>query len=144
MGHLPETQKSETRALLPNQSFSSWLRSQTGLFISQLLGSASFLAALLYYLTRLFEHGSEPSSHFQPGKLLPLIDYAHIVFVIIFIIALIGILDDNERGEYRVGLVFRRVFGKSLENSPVLLPIMGLWRLVKSPASLSFRSCVLH
>lgn len=122
ISHLSETLKSETSAPLPNQSFSSWVRSNTGLFISQLLGSASFLAALLYYVTRLFEHHetSSPqphgSSQFKPEELLALIDYAHIAFVIIFIIALIRVLDDNERGEYRVGRVLRRVFGGPQNN----------------------------
>lgn len=102
--------------VLPNQSFLSWLKQQTVLFISQVLASAYFVASLLYYASGLASHHIAEELK-EPRTFLPLIDNIHIVFMVIFIITLIRVLDDNDRGEYRVGLVFDRVFGKPQTKS---------------------------
>lgn len=110
--HAPTIDLSHDQPPLPNQHFSSWLRSQTALFISQIvaiLGVISFLASLVYYVLHLKET-SEFLQHAANVRLI--VDYAHIVFMAVFSLALIHFLDDNERGSYRVGLVYKQAFGK--------------------------------
>jgi hypothetical protein len=100
--------------LLPNQPFFSWLKTQTTLFITQIIGILGFitlLVSLIYYSTNVVHR--ENGTEFVVSRNLKLIiDYAHIVLIVIFIIALLRVLDDNDRGSYRVSLVFKRVFGK--------------------------------
>jgi hypothetical protein len=94
---------------LPNQSFSPWLRSQTTLFISQIvaiLGAVYFLASLAYYVLHVSEGGKWPN----PLTIKLIIDYVHVAFMAVFSLALIHVLDDNERGSYHVKLVHGRVF----------------------------------
>lgn len=96
---------------LPNQHFSSWLRSQTTLFISQIvaaLGIVLFIAEEIYYV----KHAGEEGKFLDPLTVKLIVDYAHIIFIAVFILVLIRVLDDNERGSYRVRLVYRRVFKK--------------------------------
>ncbi len=100
---------------LPNQHFSSWLRSQTTLFISQIvavLGIVLFVAEEIYYL----KHAREEGNLLDPLTVKLIVDYAHIVFMAVFILVLIRVLDDNERGSYRVRLVYERVFKKPKEG----------------------------
>lgn len=100
---------SQDQPPLPNQHFSSWLRGQTMLFISQIsaiLGFVLFLASLVYYVSHLGEH----SEILKPLTVKLIVDYAHVIFMAVFILALIQVLDDNERGSYRVKLVYKRVF----------------------------------
>jgi hypothetical protein len=109
--HTPAIDLSQDQPPLPNQHFSSWLRGQTTLFISQIvavLGIISFLASMIYYVLHLGDTGK----FLQPKYLRLVIDYAHIVFIAVFILVLIKVLDDNDRGSYRVRLVYERVFGK--------------------------------
>src|SRR5687767_6619903 len=112
MSHAPAIDPGHDQPPLPNQHFSSWLRGQTTLFISQIvaiLGVISFLASLVYYVLHL----KETSEFLQRASNVRLIvDYAHIAFMAVFSLVLIHFLDDNERGSYRVSLVYERVFGK--------------------------------
>ena len=97
---------------LPNQAFSSWLRGQTTLFISQIaaiLGLVLFLAEEVYYVSKF---GKEQGHFLEPSTIKLIVDYAHIAFMAVFILVLIQVLDDNERGSYRVKLVYERVFKK--------------------------------
>jgi hypothetical protein len=106
------------QTLLPNQSFFAWLRTQTTLFISQILALLtfiSFLASLIYYVHDVTEVG-EKASVFELTTINLFIDFAHIVLIVIFIVALIQVLDDNVRGSYRVGLVYDRVFKTPLKD----------------------------
>jgi hypothetical protein len=109
--HTPTIDVSQDQPPLPNQYFSPWLRGQTALFISQIsaiLGFVLFLASLVYYVLHL----GEPGKFLGPKTVKLIVDYAHVVFMAVFILVLIQVLDDNERGSYRVKLVHERVFGK--------------------------------
>jgi hypothetical protein len=100
---------SQDQPPLPNQHFSSWLRGQTTLFISQIvavLGIILFIAEEVYYVS----HGFENGKLFEPITVRLIVDYAHILFITVFIVVLIRVLDYNERGSYRVKLVYKRVF----------------------------------
>jgi hypothetical protein len=101
---------------LPNQSFISWLKSQTALLISQFLGLISVayvLTALIYYLKN-FENSPEI---FEPKNIQGFVIYAHIPFLLLFIVTLLNILDYNDPGSYRARIVFDRVFNKTLSGS---------------------------
>jgi hypothetical protein len=109
--HAPTIDVSQDQPPLPNQHFSPWLRGQTTLFISQIsaiLGFVLFLASLVYYVLHL----GEPGKFLGPKTVKLIVDYAHVVFMAVFILVLIQVLDDNERGSYRVKLVYKRVFGE--------------------------------
>lgn len=111
--HLHSAQVDSNDANLPNESFPSWLKGQTALFISQLLGSASVvyvLAALIYYLKH-FEEGPEV---FDPKNIQTFIIYAHIPFLLLFVVSLLNILDYNAPGSYRSRTVYERVFRKKV------------------------------
>lgn len=97
--------------MLPNQPFFSWLRTQTTLFTSQILALltlVSAVASLTYSLIRLKD------SFIGPESIVVMVAYAHLVFLIVFIVSLIQVLDDNDRGSYRVRMVYERVFGSRL------------------------------
>lgn len=122
--HFSATQVSDDSGVLPNQSFFSWLKSQTLLFVSQILGFISFIAALFYYSLNGFEHLRPVELFHDPNSISLAVDYAQIFFIVIFIFALIRILDDNKRGSYRVKLVYERVFNpasRSSQNRHILI-----------------------
>jgi hypothetical protein len=107
--HSPATDLSQDQPSLPNQHFSSWLRGQTTLFVSQIvvvLGIILFIAEEVYYVA----HASEKGKLLDPPTVKLIVDYAHVVFMAVFIVVLIKVLDDNDRGSYRVKLVYARVF----------------------------------
>jgi hypothetical protein len=115
-GHLPTLTISHEQVSLPNQSFSLWLRGQTTLFISQIaaiLSFVAFLASLIYYVSHLTGEGG---FFLALPNIKVLVDYAHIVFIAIIILALIQVLDDNNRGSYHVKLVYERVFNDILDD----------------------------
>src|SRR5258705_5183632 len=98
--HVPALVLGHDQGLLPNQPFFSWLRAQTTLFISQIaaaLGFVYFLSALIVYATGAQEHFFLPRDGIIVG-----VDYFHVLFIGIFILVLIHVLDDNSRGAYRV------------------------------------------
>lgn len=99
---------SQDQPPLPNERFFSWLRGQTTLFVSQIiaiLGITLFIAEEVYYVSYGLKHGK-----LEPMTVKLIVDYAHIVFIGVFILVLIKVLDDNARGSYRVKLVYERVF----------------------------------
>src|ERR1041385_3279114 len=107
--HAPAIDLGHDQPPLPNQHFSSWLRGQTALFISQIvaiLGAISLVASTIYYV----RHMSGDNEKFTLLTLRLIVDSAHLAFIAVFILFLIQVLDDNERGSYRVRLVYRRVF----------------------------------
>lgn len=109
--HAPVHLPGQEQASLPNQPFFSWLRTQTTLFVSQIIALFTlvyFLISLVYYAIGTGEHGG---FLFSPSNIKLYVDYAHIVFIAVFILVLIQVLDDNDRGAYRVNLVYERVFG---------------------------------
>lgn len=113
MSHGFSTDTLSQEPLLPNQPFFSWLRTQTALFTSQILALLtiiSALASLAYYLISLGHEGGPV----EPKHILMMVVYAHLVFLIIFIAALIRVLNDNEQGAYRVSLVYDRIFERRL------------------------------
>src|SRR5947207_13236381 len=104
ISHAHAIDLSQAQPPLPNLHFSSWLRGQTTLFISQIvavLGIVLFIAEEVYYVSHGLEHGKL----LDPMTAKLIVDYAHIVFIAVFILVLIKVLDDNERGSYRVELV---------------------------------------
>lgn len=101
---------------LPNQTFVSWLKSQTALFYSQFIGLAGvlyLLAALVYYLKYL----SASPEIFKPENVQKFIIYAHIPFLLLFIVSLLNILDYNFSGSGRSGFVYKRIFSKELSKT---------------------------
>lgn len=102
---------------LPNQHFSSWLRGQTTLFISQIVAILTFVlfvAEEVYYVS----HAGEKGEILETATIKLIVDIAHIIFMTVFILALIKFLDDNERGSYRVRLVYERVFKTPNADEP--------------------------
>jgi hypothetical protein len=114
IGH-SHTSTSTEHPKLPNEPFFSWLRDQTALLVSQVpavLTSVYLLAALVYYVAHV---GERSADYMRYPTILLSVDYAHLIVLGLFIIMVIGFLEDNERGSYRVGVAFRRIFGKDLE-----------------------------
>jgi|GEM_PF-4148069 len=101
---------------LPNQPFFSWLRTHTALFIGQIVGllsAISFLLALIYNSRRVDFPVLTP-------KLIGLfIVYAHFPFLLVFIAALIRVLDKNAIGRYRASLVYKKLKGKNTNLKPL-------------------------
>lgn len=113
--HTPAVDLSHDQPPLPNQHFSSWLRSHTTLFISQIvavLGSVSLIASTIYYVSYNVAHASGHDEQLILLTVKLIVDCAHLVFIAVFILAMIRVLNDNERGSYRVRLVYERVFKK--------------------------------
>lgn len=113
--HAPALTFGHDQTLLPNQPFFSWIRSQTTLFISQIAAVLS----LLYFVSALIVYSTEAVEKQPFFTLLSInvyVDYAHVVFIVIFIFVLIRFLNDNSRGAYRVSLVHKRVFSPDSEN----------------------------
>lgn len=109
--------------LLPNQSFFTWLKTQTTLLISQFLALLSFIYLLtssIYYVEKLGH--SQFIEKINPHIQL-FVDFSHIFFLIVFIVFLYAVLDDNDRGSYRAGLVYSRVFNETL-NASQLKPLL--------------------
>src|ERR1044071_8992566 len=105
MTHTPALDVIQGQPPLPNQHFSSWLRGQTTLFVSQIvavLGFVLFLGEEFYYLSHL----KEQRELLEPLTITIMVDYAHVIFITLFILVLIRVLDDNERGSHRVKLVY--------------------------------------
>jgi len=101
---------------LPNQTFVSWLKSQTALFYSQFIGLAGvlyLLAALVYYLKYL----SASPEIFKPENVQKFVIYSHIPFLLLFIASLLNILDYNFSGSGRSGFVYKRIFSKELSET---------------------------
>src|SRR2546421_11762252 len=109
--HTPSIDVSHDQPPLPNQHFSSWLRSQTTLFVSQIVAVLTFvlfLAEEVYYVS----HFGEQRELLEPLKIKLIVDIAHVIFMSLYILVLIKFLDDNDRGSYRIKLVYARVFRK--------------------------------
>jgi hypothetical protein len=105
----------------PNPSFSAWLRGNALLFIGQIFGVTYSIASLIYYLAGALEqtkHLEDLNRH-----LLLLFDWAHLLFIFLFICCLIYVLDDNDRGRYHARKVQERVFNQRLspEDQQALL-----------------------
>jgi hypothetical protein len=111
MSHAPVIDLGHDQPPIPNEHFSSWLRGHTTLFITQIvavLGFVSFIASMVYYIW----HIREPLELLKPATVKLIVDYAHVIFMAVFVLVLIRVLDDNDRGHYRVKRVYGRVFGK--------------------------------
>jgi hypothetical protein len=112
--HAPALAFGHDQTLLPNQPFFSWIRSQSTLFVSQIAAVLS----LLYFVSALIVYSTEAAgeSFFTLRVINVYVDYAHVVFIVIFIFVLIRFLNDNSRGAFRVSLVHKRVFGPEAED----------------------------
>lgn len=116
--HAPAIDLGHNQPPLPNQHFSSWLRSQTALIISQIVAvidSISLVASTIYYV----RHMSGENEKFTLLTIRLIVDSAHLAFIAIFILFLIQVLDDNERGSYRVRLVYARVFREKMDSKEI-------------------------
>jgi hypothetical protein len=118
MAHHPELPKIDAAQTLPNPSFFSWLKSQTTLFVSQILGLFSVVLSLFYYGSGLYEHlhNSAEAIGSINRNIQIFVDFAHLVILFVFIVWLITVLDENDQGRYRVGLVYKQVFNESLSR----------------------------
>src|SRR6185436_5827063 len=100
---------------LPNQSFWAWLKTETALFISQIvttLGMVLYVASFSYYV-----FGHDQNSHHKSFEEYlqtanQVIFYSNIAVCILFIIMFIYILHKNDHGEFHVQKAFKRVFGE--------------------------------
>src|ERR1043165_4393646 len=99
--HTPTTPRSQHQTTLPNQPFFSWVRTQTGLFIGQIVGLLSVVSvpiALFYYSM----HSLPDDFGWQKlEKVGFFVIYAHLLFLVLFIAFLIRRLDKNNVGRYR-------------------------------------------
>jgi len=118
MAHSPELPKIDASNTLPNPSFFSWLKSQTTLFISQIVGIFSVVLSLFYYGSGLYEHLHKSAEAIGSinRNIQIFVDVAHVVLLFVFIVWLITVLDENDQGRYRVGLVYKQVFNESLSR----------------------------
>jgi hypothetical protein len=113
--HSAPVDLSQDQPPLPNQHFSSWLRGQTTLFVGQIVAILTFVlfvAEEIYYIS----HAGEKGELLEPLTIKLIIDIAHIVFLVVFVLVVIKFLDDNDRGSHRVGLVFHRVFKEKIDK----------------------------
>src|SRR5947207_1891713 len=112
MNHIPIPTIAHDESVLPNQPFFSWVKSHSTLLITLIeatIGMVGGLAAFVYYVSKGAEQTSE-SEWLKPERVSVVVDYAHILFIVIAIIALIRVLNINDHGQYRVGLVYKRIF----------------------------------
>jgi hypothetical protein len=104
----PTVTQSQNEPSLPNQPFFAWLRTHTTLFIGQMIGLLSVISvpiALIYY-----SHAIPTDIEWQTVG--HLVIYAHLLFLVLFIAALVRTLDTNDIGSYRAKLVHRKLHGK--------------------------------
>lgn len=104
----PASNTSQNQPSLPNQPFFSWLRTHTTLFIGQLIGLLSVVTApiaLVYY-----SHAIPTDIEWQTVG--HLVIYAHLLFLVLFITALVRTFDTNDIGSYRAKLVHKKLHGK--------------------------------
>ena len=95
-----------TASKLPNQTFFSWLRSETALYLGQLIGFIAGAASLIYYVAGSIEH-TEPIK----GETIRIaLFYAHLIFICGFIATILRMLKLNETGQHRVKKVYDNVF----------------------------------
>jgi hypothetical protein len=102
----------------PNQTFFHWLRSQTSLFIGQILtliALPSTIIALIYYTTN-----NHALPHITPELLSNIIVLLHLPFMLMFIIKLMLILDENDIGEYRSEVVYKCVFRQTMKPDALI------------------------
>ena len=93
---------------LPNQPFFAWLRTQTALFVGQMLvliGAVYSIVALVYYISGLHV----PTGIITPKTIGTIVIYSHLFFLTVFIVWLIKILNENHRGAYRASRVYERL-----------------------------------
>ncbi len=119
MSHGPAFPKIESSSALPNPTFLAWLKSQTALFVSQIVGLVSVLLSLTYYGSHLYEAIEQDKETIETANqnIQLFIDYAHVGILFIFIVWLIKVLEENDRGRYRVGLVYKQVFNEDLTRA---------------------------
>ncbi|HKO99928.1 MAG TPA: hypothetical protein VJU86_23340 [Pyrinomonadaceae bacterium] len=106
----------DSQGQLPNQPFFSWLRTHTALFIGQIVGllsAFSFLLALIYNSRRV------GLPDLTPQIIGQFIVYAHFPFLVVFIAALIRVLDKNSVGRYRASLVYEKLRGTKTDLEPL-------------------------
>src|SRR5215208_2680367 len=99
MSHAPSFPKIEPGNQLPNPSFFFWLKSQTTLFISQIVGLFSVLLSLIYYGSHLYEDYEKDKEALESlnRHIQLFVDYAHVAILFVFIIWLIKVLEENDR-----------------------------------------------
>src|SRR6185369_12047144 len=119
MSHGPGFPKIEPSSTLPNPTFLVWLKSQTALFVSQIVGLFSVLLSLTYYGSHLYEDYEKDRAVIESvnRNIQLFVDYSHVAILFIFIVWLIKVLEDNDRGRYRVGLVYKQVFNEPLTQA---------------------------
>jgi hypothetical protein len=111
--HPPTITHAYDKPTLPNQPFFSWLRTHTALFIGQIIGLlsvVSFLVAFVY-------NARNAGLGLNLDVISRFVVYAHLPFLVVFIGALILMLENNTRGRYRAGLVYEKLRGKNKDRS---------------------------
>src|SRR5690242_14267895 len=104
MSHGPALPKSDPSSALPNPTFLTWLKSQTALFVSQIVGLFSVFLSLTYYGSHVYEAIEKDKETLESvnQNIQRFIDFAHVGILFIFIVWLIKVLEENDRGRYRV------------------------------------------
>jgi hypothetical protein len=97
----------------PNRSFFTWIKSNTALYIAQIIAIISILytiIATIYYLGNnkvLFSINAVDIQGF--------INYAHLFFVLIVVLILLRVFQDSEHGIRRVNLAHEVMFKRLLD-----------------------------
>jgi hypothetical protein len=108
MTHVAAPKIASNHQSLPNQPFFAWLRTQTALFVGQmlmLLGAVYSIVALVYYISGLHV----PTGIITPKTIGTVVVYSHLLFLTVFIVWLIKILNENQHGAYRASRVYKRL-----------------------------------
>jgi hypothetical protein len=109
--HIPLPTIPHEDSSLPNQPFFSWLRTQTGLLVGQIVALLTFVytvAAVIYYIK-----GSTFPTWLVPDR--KFVIYTHLLILVIFIGALIRMLRNSDPpGRYRARLVYKRLRDKNI------------------------------
>jgi hypothetical protein len=119
-GHAIST-KPQPEHKSPTQSFSSWLSSQTSLFIGYLLGLFSFIVLITSLIYYSFDTRHILAEFISPLLLQTVIFCAHVPFLLFCIIYLIHILDINNVDSERVVEAHERIFREEMEHSTIAL-----------------------
>ena len=105
----------------PNEPFLGWLKTQTSLYIGQIITLAAFPSTIfgLYYYSSHTTEDIEHRVHITPELLQKSIIWLHIPFLLLFIIKIVSILDKNEIGAYRSNMVYKRIFKERMDTKKI-------------------------
>lgn len=128
------------------KSFFGWVKHQAIAVISQLAVIASvgyFIVSFVYYLTN-----SKYNQYLDPGAVQQVVFWMNIIMVLLFIFALVWVIDKNTNGKERAEKTYRKIFGGNLDSDDAWraqkrLKKFKLWFLAFWVAMLALYLCFL-